>query len=290
MNGLVLGGGGVKGAFEVGAVECLSTKYGLDFNVIAGVSTGALIATFVCLDEFEKLNDIYLNIQKHHIIKQNILPNTIYYEGIYDTSPMEHMIEQYVDVDYLCSMWPFKRLFIKTANIRSGELHCWTNRPNHKKYYKKALLAAASMPVLMNQVLIDGDMHGDAGIRDVAPVTSAINQGCSRVYVITTSPDMIAPLEKNPSNIVSILGRTIDIMLAEILQNDIYQAQSINRLVGLEKYIVGIPIPELSTEIIHIRPSEDLNADALDFDKADKEKMWLAGWDAAEKAMENLNI
>ncbi len=197
------------------------------------------------------------------------------------------MIDEYVDVEKLCSLWPFKKLFIKTANLKSGQLHCWTNRLQHRAYFKRALLAAASMPFLMDQVLIDGAMHGDAGVRDVAPVQSVINQGCHRVYVITTSPETISPLSENPSDIIDILKRTIDIMLTEILQNDIYQAVSANRLAGFETYLAGVPIPMTSTEIIHIKPSEDLNVDTLDFDGADKERMWLAGWDAANEAIKD---
>ena len=41
---LVLSGGGSKGAFEVGAVRCLYTVFGVDPDLICGTSVGALNA------------------------------------------------------------------------------------------------------------------------------------------------------------------------------------------------------------------------------------------------------
>ena len=43
--GLVLGGGGSRGAFQVGAVACLYSEFGLRPDTIAGTSVGALAAT-----------------------------------------------------------------------------------------------------------------------------------------------------------------------------------------------------------------------------------------------------
>jgi len=38
MKALVLGGGGVKGAFQVGVLEELIVKRGYDFDILSGVS------------------------------------------------------------------------------------------------------------------------------------------------------------------------------------------------------------------------------------------------------------
>ncbi len=45
--GLVLGGGGSKGAFQAGAVACLYSEFGLRPDTIAGTSVGALAATLL---------------------------------------------------------------------------------------------------------------------------------------------------------------------------------------------------------------------------------------------------
>ncbi|HXJ81605.1 MAG TPA: patatin-like phospholipase family protein, partial [Candidatus Methylomirabilis sp.] len=42
--GLVLGGGGARGTFEIGALNCLFTQFAIEPTIISGCSAGALIA------------------------------------------------------------------------------------------------------------------------------------------------------------------------------------------------------------------------------------------------------
>ena len=44
VNALVMSGGGARGAFELGVLDYLIRDKGLDFQVITGVSVGALNA------------------------------------------------------------------------------------------------------------------------------------------------------------------------------------------------------------------------------------------------------
>jgi predicted acylesterase/phospholipase RssA len=65
-----MSGGGSKGAFELGAVDYLVNEDGLDFKVIAGVSTGSLNATMLAQgadfdglrDQLEQLKDLVRHI------------------------------------------------------------------------------------------------------------------------------------------------------------------------------------------------------------------------------------
>ena len=43
---LVLSGGGAKGSFQIGVMEELILNRGLDFEILCGVSVGALNASF----------------------------------------------------------------------------------------------------------------------------------------------------------------------------------------------------------------------------------------------------
>ena len=51
---LVLSGGGAKGAFQVGALQHLIEDRGLDFTIVAGVSTGALQAAMVAQGDIDR--------------------------------------------------------------------------------------------------------------------------------------------------------------------------------------------------------------------------------------------
>ena len=69
-TGLVISGGGSKGAFAVGVVEVLR-EYGYSFDMIAGTSTGALIAPLVAIDDIDTLVKLYTNVSNKDIIRLN---------------------------------------------------------------------------------------------------------------------------------------------------------------------------------------------------------------------------
>ncbi|MCH7760005.1 patatin-like phospholipase family protein [candidate division TA06 bacterium] len=70
---LVMSGGGAKGAFELGAVDTLVRDLNLEFDVIAGSSTGTLNAAMLAqgkgreglLESLQKLKDLWFGIRSH---------------------------------------------------------------------------------------------------------------------------------------------------------------------------------------------------------------------------------
>ena len=59
MNGLVISGGGALGAWAGGQAQYLSQESGIEYDVVGGTSTGALLAPHTALKEFNKLYDAY---------------------------------------------------------------------------------------------------------------------------------------------------------------------------------------------------------------------------------------
>ena len=67
-NALVLSGGGFKGAFQLGALDYLREVGLIDpalhFDVIAGISAGALNGAFIATQQYELLKDIWARIEE----------------------------------------------------------------------------------------------------------------------------------------------------------------------------------------------------------------------------------
>ena len=62
---VVMSGGGSKGAFQVGALDHLIHDQNLDFQVIAGVSTGSLNATILSqASSFEELKQYHQQLKE----------------------------------------------------------------------------------------------------------------------------------------------------------------------------------------------------------------------------------
>jgi NTE family protein len=93
---LVVSGGGSKGAFAVGAIQYMVQELHLDFNIVSGTSTGAVIATLVVAGEYGLLNKIYTSIHTEDVLKKNrpldIVSGRV--PSWYSTKPLEHLIDR----------------------------------------------------------------------------------------------------------------------------------------------------------------------------------------------------
>lgn len=70
--GLVLSGGGGKGAYQIGCWQALR-EVGLDrFASIAGTSVGALNAALIAQGDFEKAHSVWSGIRPSHVLGFNL--------------------------------------------------------------------------------------------------------------------------------------------------------------------------------------------------------------------------
>ena len=74
--GLCLPGGGAKGAFQAGVIYGLYEK-GLDFDVLAGTSIGAINGYYIYTGNVGKLKEMWINIQKINKNGIKIINNTV---------------------------------------------------------------------------------------------------------------------------------------------------------------------------------------------------------------------
>ena len=66
--GLVLEGGGAKGAYQIGAWKALK-EAGVKIKGIAGTSVGALNGALICMDDFENAKNIWESIAYSKVMK-----------------------------------------------------------------------------------------------------------------------------------------------------------------------------------------------------------------------------
>ena len=59
--GLVLDGGGARGAYQIGAWKALS-EAGVKVNAVAGTSVGALNGALICMGDVNKAEEIWYDM------------------------------------------------------------------------------------------------------------------------------------------------------------------------------------------------------------------------------------
>ena len=106
--GLVLEGGGAKGAYQIGAWKALK-EAGIKINAVAGTSVGALNGALICMDELEMAQQMWSNLTYSQVMdvddtkmEQLIEGEAPFWEAVKDA--FHHMSEGGVDVTPLKDM------------------------------------------------------------------------------------------------------------------------------------------------------------------------------------------
>lgn len=315
-NALVISGGGAKGAFAVGALEHLRSQ-GIAFDLVAGTSTGALIAPLVATDEVPLLRYIYTSVRNEDIILARDVISILTHDAIYDTNPLWSLINSFVNRERYDKILKSKiEVFLATVNLQTGGVEQWnqhTSGPSGTaldlKSFQRAMMASASMPVLMPpiQILEGGQQHVDGGVREIAPLKVAIDQGATDIYAILLSPETHEPKSDRYVFIVKTLLRSIDLFTQEIVANDVATAllynQAIRYHAGLrakaeklltKKQVKALfddpknPDPFAGKRLLNlyvIRPNDDLPIDSLQFSPVAMSQIMGLGGEAARRAL-----
>jgi predicted acylesterase/phospholipase RssA len=182
---LVISGGGDNGAFGAGLLVGWSAHGDRpQFNLVTGISTGALTAPFAYLGSGydSTLKDLYTQIKSNDVFTKRGLLAAVADDAMADTTPLKNMIARYFDqsmVEKIAQEYGKGRLLlIATTNLDQGRPVIWnigaiaeSGRPEARDLIMKVLLASASIPGLfppvMFDVKVDGkphqEMHVDGG-------------------------------------------------------------------------------------------------------------------------------
>jgi len=278
---LVLSGGGSKGAFQAGALKHLLYSLGLYYDIICGVSVGAINAIHIaqykkgeerkCAEDMLKLwgsfnqKDIYKRWFPFGILHAAWQP------ALYNSAPLRQFLEEHIDINKIHGSG--RELRFGTVSLDTGNYRLYDESSSD---LIGACYNSASFPVAFMPTVMDGELQTDGGVRNVTPLGAAINAGATDIDVIMTSPEnpKYGPL-KDP-NVIDVAPRIIDIMSDEIVRCDLVIAELINKLViagASDKKVINIRV---------IRPGAVLIENSLDFAHEKIEEMIKIGYEAAK--------
>ncbi len=182
---LVLSGGGSHGAWGAGVLrgwrENPEHPRPQKFQVVTGVSTGALLATHAFLgepDDDAVLQEAYTQVKTSDIYGSKCLLFALFSDSLKSSSPLKRRVAHYVTDKTLervarAAREEHRRLYAGTVNYDTGKLVIWdltaiamdeTNQ-HRLELYRQVVLASASIPILVPPVNIDGNLYADGGAR-----------------------------------------------------------------------------------------------------------------------------
>jgi NTE family protein len=283
---LVLSGGGAKGSFQLGALEFLMEKRSMRFDIVAGVSVGALNGTMIAMDRLDRLQHIWSTIDRRQVMTGSLdwragIRMLFGAKSIYSNKPLWELIQREVDPAQIKIP-----LLIGVVCLRTGEY--LDIKPTHSSF-RQMVLASTTIPIVWNPVQVSSVLRDmvDGGVRNVCPLGSVIDHDPDEIVIINCSKPNAKPPVKEFGNALDIGQRTIDILTDEIFAGDLSEFLRINDLVRQAAYKnVELIKPDGRVykyfKSITIEPAEPLG-ETLDFSRKTLERRRQHGFEMAAK-------
>ena len=241
---LVISGGGAKGAFAVGVIRQIFREYRREgwFSIIGGSSTGALITPLAGLlaappeiaeQALQELINQYSSVHTSDILDKNSVIEFIKRQNCLNSSaPLRRRVSQVFRPE--CFEWLQREdmpyCYVVYTNYQSGNLEIVSPQDPGmtRERFIDAMIASASVPVVMEPAIIDGQVCYDGGVRDLLPFTRAIELGAETIVPVMLDAGRIRHSDNRFHRLDKVIFRTLAIMLDETGENDLQMANRIN--------------------------------------------------------------
>lgn len=209
--GIVLEGGGARGAYQIGAWKALR-EAGVRIKGIAGASVGALNGALMCMDDLERAEDIWNDLTYSRVMNvddelmekmrginlKNLNLNLslnlnldikgmaeqvmrVLKDGGFDVSPLKALIEETADEN--CIRQSDRELYVTTFSVDDKKGIVLDVKEQPEGEIADALLASAYFPAFKNEKL-SGRRYVDGGSINNVPVDVLLEREYQDIIVI----------------------------------------------------------------------------------------------------------
>ncbi|MEL7661990.1 patatin-like phospholipase family protein [Acetobacterium wieringae] len=239
--GLVLSGGGAKGAFEMGVWKALK-ECDYSLGAVIGTSVGALNAAMIAQDDYDIAMEFWSNLTINQVLDLNEkMTNTyvdqwskesfdvfrngfltaLFSDGL-DISPLRHNLTRLICEDSIRnSPIRFGLVTVDITSLKPRQLMIDDIPQGQLIDY---LLASAALPIFQKQE-IDGKTYLDGGFFDNVPINFMLEQNFSQIISVEfPAPGMRKWVRDNNAEIITVnnsefLGGILNFDTRQIEQN-----------------------------------------------------------------------
>jgi predicted acylesterase/phospholipase RssA len=282
---LALSGGGAGGAFGAGAVAGL-TRTGLrpEFDVVTGVSAGALVAPYAFLGPSwdAQLLDAFTGVEGDNLLQSRGL-GVIFGSSVYSGKPLRQLIDTYVTDEMIRAIAreaaKGRLLLVATTDVASGEPVVWdlgaianNGGSSARALIRDVLVASASVPGMFPPVIIrvaenglyDDQAHVDGCATVPFFVPPALLQtarsvpgaGRAAVFVIVDG-SLSGGAQTTRLTARAILSRSIRVGLDHLLLTNLQLTAATAQLEGADLHYSSLPpdypLPDVFDFSVRIR-------------------------------------
>ena len=286
--GLALGGGGAKGLAHVGVLKVLA-RNGIDCDVVAGTSIGALVGALYAAGKLERLEQEVLGVRLTEIA--SILSPSWSFGGLFSGKNVLERLNGVLETD---SFHDLKKPFAAiTTDLDTAEIVVLKDGSLHQ-----AIRASISIPGIFTPVPIGDHLFVDGGVMEPVPVDAVRSLGADKVLAIdlfsnrTIVDEKISRLPLWPRGISSAMNHIKALSPLRWLKDSetkVADGPSMPHMIELlersfavsQIHITQLRLRENPPEILLTPPVADVGV--LDFHRA--EAIIARGEEYAEKAL-----
>ena len=184
--GLVLGGGGGKGAYQIGVWKALK-EYKIDkyINHISATSIGSLNTLLFITGDLENAINVWGSITKDVALTKKSLKDIFMKKSLCSRQGFIDLANKNVDFEKVSNSKI--KTFVTATPVSKNKEGAPTNfclNGRSKDEIVNIVLASSAMPFVFEKVNINGVKYRDGYMVDNNPVRVLKNEGCSLIFVV----------------------------------------------------------------------------------------------------------
>lgn len=195
--GLVLGGGGGLGSYQIGVWKALR-EYGIDKNIkaVSGTSVGVLNACLFAQNNYDVAEYIWTNeIEDKILSKKKINKNNSFISsnGIFSREGLIEIIEKYLNIDIISNYkYP---IYAAAVNLKKVNVQYFKLNGKTDKEIKEIMMATSAIPLIFGRQTIEGINYVDGGVEILngnnLPLKPLYEENCDEIIAINLYKDSI---------------------------------------------------------------------------------------------------
>lgn len=192
--GLVLGGGGGKGAYQIGVWKALK-EYKIDkyINYISATSIGSINSLLFLNGDLEKAVDVWGSINKGVALTKKSVKAIFSKRSLYSREGIIKVAEDNIDFEKVSGSKI--KTFVVATPVSKNVVNAPTNfclNGKSKEEILNIVLASSAIPFVFEPVYINGVKYVDGYMVDNNPVKILKEQGCNLIFVVPLKEFSIA--------------------------------------------------------------------------------------------------
>lgn len=232
----MLGGGGARGAAQVGVLQALF-EAGVEAPVaMVGTSVGALnaacIGAYPSLAGTMMLREVWLSRQAASVFEAH--PLGVILSGLrrdqLSVMPQKNVRRLIERAESLTGVTTFEQLRVPVAVVAT-DLNAGKPAVFRSGSLEPALLASTAIPGLFPSVRLNEREHLDGGVVDNTPLNVAVDDGAKDILAISLMGG--GEFEKVPNSLPELIARTLQLSLHHQMLSDYERLQNRARIVVL---------------------------------------------------------